>query len=174
MPFEQSPQTWKIPSCQSTLCHGPRPRKHYHQLHGLTFPLSPTCCLQWPRRSCNLAFILCLQPYWPFPSTRTFAGVLDQVPWCPPTLLSYDLSTVEFAHSSSSQSIIALPSIAFGIYLNNPEHVSSLSFLVYLICSCSFSAKSALSDSHWKFPRCFLFSHERPSPKWFLLLEDFL
>lgn len=65
-------------------------------------------------------------------------------------------------------------SLAFGIYLNNPEHVSSLSFMVYLICSCSFSAKSTLSDSHWKFPRCTPFSQERPSPERFLLLEDFL
>lgn len=106
MPFEQSSQAWKFTSCQSTPRHGPWPRKHYHQLHGLTFLLSPSCCLQWPRRSCNLAFILSLHPHWQFPSTRTFAGVLDQVPWCPPCsamlrLLVWftDLSTVEFAHT---------------------------------------------------------------------------
>lgn len=75
---------------------------------------------------------------------------------------------------SSSQRIVLFPSLAFGTCLNNPEHVSSLSFLVYVICSCSFCAKSALSDSHWKFPRCTLCSHERPSHEHFLLLEDSL
>lgn len=79
----------------------PRPRKHYHQLHGLIFLFSPTCCLQWPRRSCDLAFILSLHPTDSFlPPEHLLSSRSSSLMSIHPAQLWYtDLSTVEFART---------------------------------------------------------------------------
>lgn len=89
MPFEQLPQTWKFTSCQSTPRHDPGPGN------------TTISSMVWYSSSLLLVAynglggpVILPSYYLSTPLTVSFhqniCWVLDQVPWCPSTLLSYD------------------------------------------------------------------------------------